>query len=628
MAIIRLRDVSVNFGGPALLNRVNLQIDKAERVCLVGRNGVGKSTLLRLIHGQIAPDSGLIEQQQGLVISMLSQEAPLSHQSTVYQIVAEGLGRTGKLLRHYQDMSSRVSDQNTPELVEQLERIQHELEATGAWQSSKRVEAILSRLDLSPDSEYVTLSGGLKRRVLIARALVSDPDLLLLDEPTNHLDIEGIAWLEEFLGSFTGALLFITHDRTFLQRLATRIVDIDRGQVRSYPGDYALYLTRKQADLEMEFARETEFDKQLAREETWIRQGIKARRTRNEGRVRALQKMRNERRERRLKVGEARLGMNTAELSGRLVIEANKLAYDYGGEPYVRDFSTTILRGDKIGIIGPNGCGKTTLLKLLLGKLEPQRGTVRHGARLEIAYFDQHRRQLDESKSVQENVGEGRDQVIFNGKSRHIMGYLQDFLFTPERVRTAVRLLSGGERNRLLLARLFLKPCNVLVMDEPTNDLDLETMELLEELLINYQGTLLLVSHDRSFINNVVTSTLVFEDRGKINEYVGGYDDWLRQRTLKSPSCREQKAATPPPTRSRNRVTKLSYKEKRELQSLPQRIEQLEAEQQSLHDAMTTPDFYRQGEKTITSAKCKLQELEQALTAAYERWEQLEANQQ
>jgi ATP-binding cassette subfamily F protein uup len=606
---------------------VNLQIDKAERVCLVGRNGVGKSTLLKLIHGQISPDEGQIEQQQGLVISMLSQEAPLSYQSTAYQIVAEGLGRTGELLRHYQDVSSRLSEQNTPELVEQLECIQHELETAGAWQSSKRVEAILSRLDLAPDSEFATLSGGLKRRVLIARALVSDPDLLLLDEPTNHLDIDGIAWLEEFLSSFTGALLFITHDRTFLQRLATRIVDIDRGQMRSYPGDYALYLTRKQADLEVEAAREAEFDRQLANEETWIRQGIKARRTRNEGRVRALQKMRDERRERRLKMGEARLDMNTSELSGRLVIEANKLAYEYDGKPYVSDFSSTILRGDKIGIIGPNGCGKTTLLQLLLGQLEPQRGRVRHGARLEIAYFDQHRRQLDESKSVQENVGEGRDQVIFNGKPRHIMGYLQDFLFTPERVRTAVRLLSGGERNRLLLARLFLKPCNVLVMDEPTNDLDLETMELLEELLTNYQGTLLLVSHDRSFINNVVTSTLVFEDGGKISEYVGGYDDWLRQRPLKSPPCTEQKAA-PPTTRSRNRVKKNSYKENRELQSLPQRIEQLEVEQQFLLDAMSAPDFYRQDKKDITSANVKLEALEQALKAAYERWEELEANQQ
>lgn len=594
----------------------------------MGRNGVGKSTLLRLIYGQIAPDEGSIEQQQGLIISMLSQEAPQSQQSTVYQIVAEGLGCAGKLLRRYHDVSSRVSDQNTPELVAQLEHIQHELEATGAWQSSKRVEAILSRLDLVPDSEFGTLSGGLKRRVLIARALVNDPDLLLLDEPTNHLDIGGIAWLEEFLSSFPGALLFITHDRTFLQKLATRIVDIDRGQVRSYPGDYALYLSRKQADLEVEVAKEAEFDKQLAREETWIRQGIKARRTRNEGRVRALRKMRGERRERRLKMGEARLGMNTSELSGRLVIEANKLAYEYDGQAYVSDFSTTILRGDKIGIIGPNGCGKTTLLQLLLGQLDPLKGRVRHGTRLEIAYFDQHRHQLDENKSVQENVGEGRDQVIFNGKTRHIMGYLRDFLFTPERVRTAVRLLSGGERNRLLLARLFLKPCNVLVMDEPTNDLDLETMELLEELLINYQGTLLLVSHDRSFINNVVTSTMVFEGGGKINEYVGGYDDWLRQRTLVSPPSRAQKAQAPS-TRSRTGANKkLSYMEKRELQSMPQRIEQLEAEQQSLLDAMNTPDFYRQDKAEITSVQLKLEEMEQALTAAYERWEQLEANQQ
>lgn len=624
MALIRLRDVSVSFGGPRLLDGVNLQIDKGERLCLMGRNGVGKSTLLKLISKEITADEGVIEQRQDLVIAMLAQQAPSDLRETTYQIVAQGLGSPGALLSRYHDLNRQVGDGGDPRIVDEIQRVQHDLEAEGGWQLSTRIDAVLSRLQLVADAKFGTLSGGLKRRVLIARALVSDPDLLLLDEPTNHLDIEAITWLEEFLSGFGGALLFITHDRAFLQRLATRIVELDRGILNSYPGDYASYLSGKRAELGAEAAKQADFDKKLAREEVWIRQGIKARRTRNEGRVRELERMREQRRARRDRMAQARMDINATQRSGKLVIEARNLAYDYHGIPYIRDFSTTILRGDKIGLIGPNGCGKTTLLHLLLGKFEPRQGQVRHGTRLQIAYFDQHRSQLDESKSVRDNVGQGSDQVVFNGKSRHIMGYLQDFLFSPERARTPVDVLSGGERNRLLLARLFLKPCNVLVMDEPTNDLDAETMELLEELLMNYQGTLILVSHDRAFINNVVTSTLVFEGEARIGEYVGGYDDWLRQRPTHAQPGNEQKTSNSNAT-PRVRMRKISYKEQRELQTLPQHIESLEDEQQTLQRTMSKPEFYRRDKQEIAQTKLRLESLEKALTAAYERWEALEA---
>ncbi|MCP4409831.1 MAG: ATP-binding cassette domain-containing protein [Gammaproteobacteria bacterium] len=623
MALIRLRDVSMSFGGPRLLDRVNLQIDKGERLCLMGRNGVGKSTLLRVISKEIIADEGAIEQRQNLVISRLAQEAPLDLRDTAYQIVAQGLGSPGALLGRHHDLNRKVSDGADPRIIDELQRVQHDLEAEGGWQLSKRIDAVLSRLKLVADVEFGTLSGGLKRRVLIARALVSDPDLLLLDEPTNHLDIEAITWLEDFLSGFGGALLFITHDRAFLQRLATRIVEIDRGILTSYPGDYASYLSGKQAELGVEATKQADFDKKLAREEVWIRQGIKARRTRNEGRVRELERMREQRRARRDRMAQARMDINATERSGKLVIEARNLAYDYDGIPYIRDFSTTILRGDKIGLIGPNGCGKTTLLQLLLGQFEPKQGQIRHGTRLQIAYFDQYRSQLDESNSVQDNVGQGRDQVVFNGKSRHIMGYLQDFLFSPERARTPVSVLSGGERNRLLLARLFLKPCNVLVMDEPTNDLDAETMELLEELLMNYQGTLILVSHDRAFINNVVTSTLVFEGEARIGEYVGGYDDWLRQRP-KNALRNDEKRAPSSSTTVRARMRKITYKEQRELQTLPQHIESLEEEQQTLQQIMSKPEFYQRDKQEIAQTKIHLEGLEKALAAAYERWEELE----
>jgi ATP-binding cassette subfamily F protein uup len=627
MPLIRLRDVSLSFGGEPLLERLNFQVDEHERVCLVGRNGVGKSTLLKLIIQAIVPEEGSIERQQNLSVSMLTQDVPAVLQGSVapqsvYQIVAGGLGNLGEWVNRYHQLSQRVSLEPTPQLLGELEQVQHKLESNGGWRLSQQVEKILSRMELDPEEAFAELSGGLQRRVLLARALVNEPELLLLDEPTNHLDMETIAWLESFLMGFSGAMVFITHDRIFLQALATRIVEIDRGRLHSYPGDYSRYLARKQAALTAEAATEAEFDKKLANEELWIRQGIKARRTRNEGRVRALEKMREERRRRRAQTGRANMAFSKAEQSGKLIIQAKRISYAYAGHFYVKEFSATLMRGDKVGIIGPNGCGKTTLLQLLLGLLEPHEGEVRHGTRLEIAYFDQHRRQFDEEKSVRDNVADGRDTVSTNGQSRHIMSYLQDFLFTADRARSPVKILSGGERNRLLLAKLFTRPFNVLVMDEPTNDLDMETLELLEELLVNYPGSLLLVSHDRAFIDNVVTSTLAFEGEGSINEYVGGYLDWLRQRKL-------QPAKTNPsqlqPAQQRTSARKISYKQLRELEALPHHIEILEAEQERLLAAMSNSIFYQQAGDAIATTKARLQALEQELATAYGRWEELEA---
>ncbi|MDH4100240.1 MAG: ATP-binding cassette domain-containing protein, partial [Nitrospirota bacterium] len=501
MALLALQGISVSFGGPSLLEGADLQIEKGERICLVGRNGTGKSTLMRLIAGEITHDAGEIIRPQGVRITMLEQEVPQGLSGTVFNVVAGGL-KGSELLAAYHRVSVQLAVDGSSALMEELERIHHALEAAGGWDSQQQVETVLTHLDLPADEDFSTLSGGMKRRVLLARALVSQPDLLLLDEPTNHLDISSIGWLEEFLLGFGGALLFITHDRMLLQRLATRIVELDRGRLTSWPGNYATYLERRQAALEAEANQQAQFDKKLAKEEAWIRQGIKARRTRNEGRVRALKTLREERRQRREVTGHVRMQIQEAERGGRLVIEAEGVSYRYDEQPVIADLSTTIIRGDRIGIIGPNGSGKTTLLRLLLGDLEPQTGSIRHGTRMEVAYFDQLRAQLDDEKSVLDNVAEGTDYVTIGGNQRHVIGYLQDFLFSPERARTPVKVLSGGERNRLLLARLFTKPSNVLVLDEPTNDLDAETLELLEELLMDYQGTLLVVSHDRAFLNN------------------------------------------------------------------------------------------------------------------------------
>jgi ATP-binding cassette subfamily F protein uup len=629
MALITLRNVVVGFGGPALLDGVDLQIDKGERVCLVGRNGAGKSTLMQVIADLITPDDGQIERQQGLKAARLTQEVPHDLHGSIYDVVAAGLGRQGELLSNYHHAVQQLTKDHSDTAMAELERVQHQLEAAGGWEMTQQVDTTLSRLQLDADTEFAELSGGMKRRVLLARALVDNPDLLLLDEPTNHLDIAAINWLEEFLLNYRGTLLFVTHDRMLLQKLGTRIIDLDRGRVTSWPGDYKTYLERKQALLDAEENANALFDKKLAQEEVWIRQGIKARRTRNEGRVRALKALRDKRAQRRQRLGRANIQTQNAELSGKIVVEVDNVSHSYGERTILKNFSTTILRGDKVGIIGPNGAGKTTLLKILLGHLEPQQGRVKLGTKIETAYFDQHRAQLDLEKSVMDNISDGRSEVTINGKPRHIISYLQDFLFAPERTRQPVRSLSGGERNRLLLARLFTKPANVLVLDEPTNDLDVETLELLEDLLVEYQGTVLLVSHDREFINNVVTSTLVFEGDGTVNEYVGGYDDWLRQRKsdLPRPVERNEKPKAVLKEKSAP-AKKLSYKDQRELDALPQKIEMLETELQQIQQMLSDPTLYQQQPDKVAELTARMTEVETEQSHCYERWETLEAMQE
>ena len=625
MPLLTLRNVILGFGGPNLLDQVNLQIEAGERLCLLGRNGEGKSTLMKLIAAQIDADQGQIERQQGLKVAYLTQDVPAELDGSVYDVVASGLDETGELLRRYHQVSLQLAQQADDRTLAELERIQHQLESRGGWQMSQQIESTLSRLQLPADQAFSALSGGLKRRVLLARALVIQPDLLLLDEPTNHLDIDAIQWLEEFMLGWNGSLMFITHDRAFLRRLATRIIELDRGQLTSWPGDYDNFLQRKQEMLDAETKLNAEFDKKLAQEESWIRQGIKARRTRNEGRVRALKAMREQRQQRREQKGQATLAMNELEKSGKIVIEAEQVSYAYDDKPIVRDFCTTILRGDKVGIIGPNGAGKSTLIQLLLGQLQPQQGHIKLGTKLELAYFDQHRSDLEDDKTLRDNLAEGRERIDINGSSKHVIGYLGEFLFTPQQCNAPVSTLSGGERNRLMLARLFSKSFNLLVMDEPTNDLDIETLELLETLLVDYQGTLLLVSHDRDFLDNVVTSTLVFEGQGKMNEYVGGYDDWLRQ-AQQQPS----KDTTPVPDKkalakgAQRKPAKLSYKDQRELDQLPARIEQLEAELEQIHQTMASAEFYKQDNQQITTTQDRLQQIEDELAEAYERWDALD----
>ncbi len=604
MPLLTLQNVGIHFIGPPLLEHAELRIEPGERICLLGRNGAGKTTLLRLIDGQLEPDTGEIIREPGIRIARLNQQVPRGLEGSIFD-----------------QLHAELAD----DFVEE------------PWRRKQEIETVLSKMSLDGGLVCESLSAGMKRRVLLAKALVRRPDLLLLDEPTNHLDLGGICWLEEFLLRWSGTLMFVTHDRMFLRKLATRIVEIDRGQLIAWDCDHQTYLDRKQAALETEAKQRALFDKRLAQEETWIRGGILARRTRNEGRVRALKQMRQQRVERRELPGQARMQLQEAERTGRLVIKAKGVTFAYDPasnsentgtledtEPIIRGLSTSIMRGDKIGIIGPNGAGKTTLLRLLLDELQPQQGTIRHGTRLQVAYFDQLHAELDEEQSVQDNVSGGSESVMVGGVKKHILGYLQEFLFTPEEARNPVKRLSGGERNRLLLARLFTKPANVLVMDEPTNDLDSDTLELLEEILVDYQGTLLIVSHDRDFLNNVVTSTLVLEGQGRVKEYAGGYDDWLTQRKQETSEA-PKKPAPKAKARQEDQPRRLKYGEKIELETLPAKIEALEAKIEQFHTTMSAPEFYEQDHTEVVKVADELKQVEAELAVVYARWEELES---
>ena len=595
MSLLSLSDITFAWGGPLLFDGLDLEIHKGERIGFLGRNGTGKSTLMKLIAGEIEPDDGTIRRANHLHITRLIQEVP-----------QDCTGRIADIVSAANDATSSTREE---------------------WEVEQAVDTILTKMNLDGDIPFETLSSGMKRRVLLAQSIVYQPDILLLDEPTNHLDIDAITWLEHFLKGYDGTLLFVTHDRVFLQSLATRIIELDRGQLYDWSCDYQTFLKRKQNLLDAEEKENQHFDRKLAEEEVWIRKGIKARRTRNEGRVRALEKMRSERTQRRDRLGNVKMEAADSEKSGRLVLEFKDVSFTYDTEPIIDQLTLTISRGDKIGIIGKNGTGKSTLLKLLLGKLEPTSGTIRQGTKLEVTYFDQLREQIDEEKTVVENVGEGQEMLTINGKQKHIYGYLQDFLFTPERARRPARFLSGGERNRLLLAQLFKRPSNLLVLDEPTNDLDSETLELLEELVSNYSGTLLLVSHDRAFLNNVVTSTLVFEGEGQVKEYAGGYDDYIMQRgILESGNNSSKRSSINKGTiKQSNKPKKLNFKEQRELDALPEKVDQLETAQKKLHDQMAAPDFYKQEGQEISNATDQLKKLEEELAVCFKRWEELEA---
>ena len=626
MALVSLHEISIAFGGPPLLDGVSLQIDKQQRIGLLGRNGTGKSTLMKILAGQVVPDAGVVQAEAGLTIAYFSQTIPRDLSGSVFEVIARGLGQRGELMVRYHREESRLAAHPDPD-HSRLHQLHEQLDAHRAWSVLEEIAAITTRMSLDPDWDYSVLSGGQKRRVLLAAALVCEPDLLLLDEPTNHLDIDSIAWLEAYLLGMGKTLLFVTHDRMLLRRLATRIIEIDRGQVFDWSCDYDTFLERKQAALEAQEKEWERFDKKLAQEEVWIRQGIKARRRRNEGRVRVLLTMRAERRARREKLGTATLKLAEAQGSGTMVLEASGVGYGYDDKPLIKAFDVLIARGDKVGIIGPNGCGKTTLVRLLLGELTPQTGAVRQGTQLAVTYFDQLRQQLDEDKTVWENVLPNGSTVTIDGKSKHIIGYLQDFLFTPERAKTRVRFLSGGERNRLLLARLFTKPANLLVLDEPTNDLDSETLELLEELLVNFQGTVLLICHDRAFLDNVVTSTLVFTGDGTIAEYVGGYNDWRRHQSQEPPEVttpKVDKKKLYKEARKAGQPRRLSFKESKELESLPTLIESLEGKLDALHGQLADPAFYRNPD-SVVAAKKRLADLETQHAQAFERWEHLES---
>jgi len=645
MALLSIKDVTFTFTHPVLLDGVTVNIERGERVGLVGRNGAGKSTLLKLIGGELKPDDGGVTLEAGACLASLMQHVPDAKGGSIFAQVSDGIPNIGGDIAEFRTLDLK-SHTETLTADEQL-RMDSAIERIGAeekgWDALHSVERTLREMSLDPDQTFDSLSAGKKRRVLLARALVTEPDVLLLDEPTNHLDIDSILWLQDFLSRYSGTLIFVTHDRAFLQALANRIIEVDRGRLFDWTCDYATFLTRRDAMLEAEEQQQALFDKKLAEEERWIRQGIKARRTRNEGRVRALKDLREVRKQRREKVGKAKMQLQEAERSGMLVSKADNVSFAYDDQQIIRNLSTTIFRGDRIGLIGPNGVGKTTLLKVLLNDLKPNSGTIRVGTNTSVAYFDQLRAQLEEDKSVRENIGDGSDYVLINGQRKHVVGYLQDFLFSPDRVQTRVSFLSGGERNRLLLARLFTKPANILVLDEPTNDLDAETLELLEELLAQFSGTLLLVSHDRAFLNNVATSTFVFEGDGVIREFDGGYDDWLRQKSdsnyqaaalAKSEKKYQESGSrtvpasdnSPPSTpNSTAKPRKLSFKEQRELETLPRRIEEIENRQQKLHALMADPSFYQKPREDIAAATEELEQLEEELMEKFDRWESLES---
>ncbi len=631
MALLGMQDVSVAFGGPTILDHASFSIERGERVCLLGRNGTGKSTVMKLLDGTMAPDTGEVVRHTGVTVARLEQEIPADLQGSIFDVVSGGLGDTGTLLARYHAASHRVSDGGGASALAELDRLHRALDAAKAWQVQTRVETVLFHLGLDGEMAFGSASGGRKRQTLLARALVAEPDVLLLDEPTNHLDVDAVEWMERFLIDRGVTLLLVTHDRAFLRSVATRIVELDRGRLVDWGGDYDTYLVRKEEALATETREWNEFDRKLAKEEVWIRTGIQARRTRNEGRVRSLERLRVERSARRERTGTARLQVQDVERSGRLVVETRGVSFARGERTIIRDFSTTIMRGDRVGLIGPNGSGKTTLLRLLLGELAPDSGTIRTGTGLEIAYFDQMREQLDPDRTVFDSVADGAEFIEIGGARKHVLGYLEDFLFSPDRSRAPVAALSGGERNRLLLARLFTRPFNLLVLDEPTNDLDIETLDLLEELLLEFAGTLLVVSHDRQFLDNVVTSTLVFGRAGSVSEYAGGYSDWVRQRvpsesraaSSTSNSGSAQATRTRVATSAGERTRRLTFKEKSELEALPQQIDDMERERDSIYTQLADPSFLRDG-AAVADAKTRLESLDETIAEMMLRWESLE----